>query len=294
MRHLNRRDFLKLSAATAAAGLGVPSRAQEPAQRLTAQSVRTLGKTGIQCSLLGQGTGMRGWNGNSDMTRLGRNEFVQLLEHGRANGITFFDLADMYGSHTYLREAMKRSIKREDVMILSKAISRSPALMKAEIERFRHEIDTDYLDVLLMHCITEPDWTEKPEYQASLEVMHDAKAKGKIRAVGCSCHNVDALRKAAASPHIDVILARYNPFSIKMDDTVENVPAVLKQAREAGKGILGMKVVGEGQLTGEPDKISESVKFIVNSGVVDAITVGFTERAQIEDNTGRIDLATRA
>lgn len=293
MRHLNRRDFLKWSATTAVAGLGIPALAQAPTPRLTAQTVRTLGTTGIRCTLLGQGTGMRGWNGNSDMTRLGRNEFVQLLEHGHASGISFFDLADMYGSHAYLREAMKRSIKREDIMILSKAISRSPALMKADIERFRHEIDTDYLDVLLMHCITEPDWTEKPEYQASLEVMHEAKAKGKIRAVGCSCHNFDALRRAAASPHVDVILARYNPFSIKMDESVENVTAVLKEAREAGKGILGMKVVGEGQFTGEPDKISESVKFIVNSGLIDAITVGFTEQAQIEDMIGRIDAATR-
>ncbi|MGI6461469.1 MAG: aldo/keto reductase [Candidatus Hydrogenedentales bacterium] len=293
MRHLNRRDFLKWSATTAVAGLGIPAQAQAPAQRLTAQTVRSLGETGIHCSLLGQGTGMRGWNGNSDMTRLGRNEFIQLLEHGHASGITFFDLADMYGSHAYLREAMKRSIKREDIMILSKAISRSPALMKADIERFRHEIDTDYLDVLLMHCITEPDWTEKPEYQASLEVMHEAKAQGKIRAVGCSCHNFDALRRAAASPHVDVILARYNPFNIKMDESVENVTAVLKEAREAGKGILGMKVVGEGQLTGDSEKISESVKFIVNSGLIDAITVGFTEQAQIGDMIGRIDAATR-
>ena len=293
MRHMNRRDFLRFSAATAAAGLAFPVSAQEPA-RLTAQTTRTLGKTGIQCSLLGQGTGMRGWNGSSDMTRLGRNEFVKLLEHGHASGITFYDLADMYGSHTYLREAMKRSIKREDIMILTKAISRAPALMKADLERFRHEIGTDYIDVVLMHCITEPDWTEKPEYQASLEVMHDAKAKGKLRAVGCSCHNFDSLKKAAASPHIDVILARYNPFNLKMDDTLENVTAVLRQARDAGKGILGMKVVGEGQLTGQPDKINESVKFILNSGIVDAVTVGFTEEAQVDDMIGRIDSVTRA
>ncbi|HOD49448.1 MAG TPA: aldo/keto reductase [Candidatus Hydrogenedentes bacterium] len=294
MRHLNRRDFLRFSAATAAASLAFPAATQEPAPHLTAQTTRMLGKTGIQCSLLGQGTGMRGWNGNSDMTRLGRNEFVKLLEHGYANGIRFYDLADMYGSHTYLREAMKRSIKREDVMILSKAVSRAPALMKADLERFRHEIGTDYIDVVLMHCITEPDWTERPEYQASLEVMHEAKAKGKVRAVGCSCHSFDALQKAAASPHIDVILARYNPFGIRMDDTVENVTAVLRQAHDAGKGILGMKIVGEGQLTAEPAKINESVKFILTSGIVDAITIGFTEQAQVNDMISRIDAATRA
>lgn len=291
MRYIDRRDFLKLSAAAAATGLAFPAAAQEPAAHLTAQTTRTLGKTGIQCSLLGQGTGMRGWNGGSDMTRLGRNEFVKLLEHGYANGIRFFDLADMYGSHTYLREAMKRSIKREDIMILSKAISRAPALMKADLERFRHEIGTDYLDVVLMHCITEPDWTDKPEYQGSLEVMHEAKAQGKIRAVGCSCHNFESLKRAAASPHVDVILARYNPFNSKMDDTVENVTAVLRQAHDAGKGILGMKLVGEGQLTGQPEKIDESVKFVISSGIIDAVTVGFTDQAQVNDMIARIDAA---
>ena len=76
-----------------------------------------------------------------------------------------------------------------------------------------------------------------------------------------------------------------------MDDTVENVTAALKQAREV-PGVTGMKVVGEA-VTGEPDKISESVAHC-HSGVVDAITVGFTEQAQIEDMIGRIDLATRA
>lgn len=294
MRHIDRRDFLRLSAAATTAGLAFPVAAQEAPPRLTAQTTRTLGKTGIQCSLLGQGTGMRGWNGSSDMTRLGRNEFVKLLEHGYANGIRFFDLADMYGSHTYLREAMKRSIKREEIMILSKAISRAPALMKADLERFRYEIGTDYLDVVLMHCITEPDWTEKPEYQASLEVMHEAKAQGKIRAVGCSCHNFESLKRAAASPHIDVILARYNPFNIKMDDTVEKVTAVLREAHDAGKGILGMKLVGEGELSNDPQKIDESVNFVINSGIIDAVTVGFTKHAEVDDMIGRIDAATRA
>ncbi len=293
MRDINRRDFMKFSAA-AAAGAAFPVAAQEPAARLTAQTIRTLGNTGIQCSLLGQGTGMRGWNGGSDMTRLGRNEFVKLLEYGHDNGITFYDLADMYGSHSYLGEAMKRSIKREDIMILTKTISRDPNLVRADLERFRQEIDTDYIDIVMIHCITDPEWTEKPVYQASLEVMHEAKAQGKIRAVGCSCHNFDSLKRAAISPDIDVILARYNPFGIKMDDTVENVTPVLRQAHEAGKGILGMKIVGEGELTRTPDKISESVKFVLDSGFVDAFTVGFTAQSEIDDMITRIDSATHA
>lgn len=286
MTKLNRRDFLLQTGGLVAAGMAWPAAAQQPAAPLTAQTTRALGATGIQCSLLGQGTGMRGWNGSSDMTRLGREAFVALLEHGHAEGITFFDLADMYGSHVYMREAMKRSIKREDVMILTKAISREPALLRADLERFHKEIGTDYIDVVLMHCLTEPDWVGR--YEACRDLLSEAKAKGRIRAVGVSCHNFEALAHAAESEWVDVILARINPFGIKMDDTVENVVPVLQKARAAGKGVLGMKIVGEGALTNEPDRISESVRFVMNLGCVDAFTVGFTSEDQVDDMIGRV------
>jgi 1-deoxyxylulose-5-phosphate synthase len=286
MNRLNRRDFLMHSAGATAAALTVPAVAQQAPAKLSAGTVRTIGKTGLKCSLLGQGTGMRGWKGSSDMTRLGRKEFIKLLEHGHGKGITFYDLADMYGSHSYLHDAMKRSIKREDIMILTKAISRAPGLMRADLERFRKEIGTDYLDIVLMHCLTNANWTD--DYKATMDVMLEAKEKGHIRAVGVSCHKLDALKAAAESDWVDVILARINPFAIKMDGTVDEVVPVLKKAHAAGKGILGMKIVGEGQLSKESDKIQESVNYVLGLGCVDAITVGFTSQAQVDDMVARI------
>ncbi|MEE9369763.1 MAG: aldo/keto reductase, partial [Pontiella sp.] len=92
--------------------------------------------------------------------------------HCYDRGINFFDLADWYGSHPYCREAL-RYIPREDVSIMTKVWwrcdSNKPAELsvahrlksaKAAIERFRYELQTDYLDIVLLHCLIEKDWEE--------------------------------------------------------------------------------------------------------------------------------------
>src|SRR5690606_14450289 len=120
----------------------------------TAVVDRTLGNTGITCSFLGMGTGTRG---GSDQKNQGREGFISCLEHAHAQGLRYFDLADSYGSHEYMNEALKRSIPRDKVMLLSKTRSRDAEGVKADIDRFLKELDTDYLDVVLMHCLTEAD-----------------------------------------------------------------------------------------------------------------------------------------
>ncbi len=285
MSTMDRRDFMRLSAAGAiAAGLDFRAYAQAapaPAPALLAATTeRTLGKTGITCSFLGMGTGTRG---GSDQKNQGREGFVGCLEHAHAQGIRYFDLADAYGSHDYMKEALKRSVQRDKVMLLSKTQSREPAAVKADIDRFLQELDTDYLDVVLMHCMTEADWTEK--YKGCMDVLSEAKAQGKIKAIGCSNHDFGALKTAAASPWVDVILARINPAGVLMDASPAEVAPVLKQAHDAGKGILGMKIVGEGQLG---DRLPESLKYVMGLGCVDAITIGFVKPAEIDDAMGKI------
>ena len=67
----------------------------------------------------------------------------------------------------------------------------------------------DHIDVCLMHCLTESDWTER--YRGVMDVLSEAKEKGVIRAHGCSCHSIEALRAAAKSPWVEVDLVRINP-----------------------------------------------------------------------------------
>ncbi len=303
MRWMDRREFMKRSAgAVTSASLAMAGLrpAWAAGTAFTGTMKRTLGRSGVQCSLLGMGTGTQAWNGSSAQNRKGRKAFVSLIEHAHASGVTYFDLADMYGAHDYMKDAMKNSIKREDVMLLTKTVSRDPTLIKADLERFRKELDTDYLDIVLLHCLTEPGWTSK--LQPCMDVLAEAKAKGLIRAHGCSCHNFGAMETAAESPWTDVLLARINPFGIKMDTKnlapdgktkdilteaeVLDVVGVLKKAHDNGVGVLGMKIAGEGAAK---DRIGESLRFVLSTGVVDALNIGVVDPAEIDANLTHVE-----
>lgn len=291
MPTFNRRDFLTYGAAALAAGLARPHTASAALARPQATTVRTLGKTGLECSYLGIGTGIRGVApGITDLTwKLTGEQFVDLLQYAYAQGITYFDLADRYGSHCYMREAMRRGAKipRDKVMLLSKVWSREPEEVKKDLERFRKELDTDVIDIVLMHCIRggEEHWPEK--LRPLMDILADAKAKGRIRAHGVSCHNLAALARVPGEPWCDVALVRINPFNSHMDGPIEAVAPIVKKMHEEGKGVLGMKILGEG----DPKvvaKMDESLRYAADLGAIDAMTIGFMSRGEIDDVMGRM------
>lgn len=290
MSGIKRRDFLAAVAGTAAVlnDFGRTARAAAPDDIPPPPQV-PLGKTGITLSRVGQGTGMRGGNRQSNHTRMGFEKLVALFRHAYDRGVTFFDLADLYGSHVYFREAL-RSIPREKVSILTKLWWRydgNPRSGKPEyqrqsarkaLQRFRHEVATDYLDICLLHCMTTERWDE--ELAAYMEVLSEEKEAKRLRAVGVSCHHLGALRKAVAHPWVDVILARINPRGAKMDGPVEDVVDALKTARKNGKAVIGMKIYGEGTLAGETDTC---IRYAQSNRLLDCMTVGAESTAQMDE-----------
>jgi predicted aldo/keto reductase-like oxidoreductase len=172
------------------------------------------------------------------------------------------------------------------VTVLTKTWSRDPKAVRADLDRFRHELGTDYLDVCLMHCLTEGDWTER--YKGVMDVLSEAKQKGIIRAHGCSCHSIEALRAAAKSPWVEVDLARINPIGSHMDADPKTVVDVLREMRAAGKAIVGMKILGQGDLRTRQD---EALKYALSLGVLDAFTIGAESKAEQQDLIRRIETA---
>jgi len=288
---MKRREFiLGATGALGAAWLG--SRAFSAtvalpplAQKFAASDTVVLGTTGIKTSRLAMGTGTVGYGGHSHQTSLGVRGLSELLLNGYDHGLRFFDAADSYGSHPHVAEALKH-VPRDKVTVLTKTWSRDAKSARADLERFRRELGTDYLDICLMHCLTEGDWTDR--YREVMDVLSEAREKGIIRAHGCSCHSIEALRAAAKSPWVEVDLARINPMGSHMDADPDTVVGVLRQMRASGKGIVGMKILGQGDLSKRQD---EALKYALSLGVLDAFTIGAENKEEQEDLIRRIAAA---
>jgi aryl-alcohol dehydrogenase-like predicted oxidoreductase len=254
-------------------------------QKFSAADTITLGRTGIKTSRLAMGTGTVGTGHHSHQTDLGIKGLSNLLLNGYDQGLRFFDSADAYGSHPHVAEALKH-VPRDKVTVLTKTWARDPKEARADLDRFRRELGTDYIDICLMHCLTDGDWTTR--YRGVMDVFSEAKDKGIIRAHGCSCHSIEALRAAAASPWVEVDLVRINPIGSHMDADPATVIGILRQMKAAGKGIVGMKILGQGDLRTRQD---EAIRYALGLGVLDAFTIGAENKSEQDDLIRRIAAA---
>jgi 1-deoxyxylulose-5-phosphate synthase len=286
-----RRRFLRNTVSAAAATwlhsiLAARLAALPPAgSKLAADDTVTLGRTGIRTSRLAMGTGTIGFGHHSNQTALGLNGLSRLLQNGYDNGLRFFDTADAYGSHPHVADALKH-VDRSKVTILTKSWSRTAPEMRADLDRFRRELGTDHVDIVLIHCVTEGDWTTR--YRPVMDVLSEAKEKGVLRAHGCSCHSIEALRAAAKSPWVELDLVRINPIGSHMDADPETVISVIREMRADGKAIVGMKILGQGDLSHRRD---EAIRYALGLGLLDAFTIGAESAQQQLDLIRRISAA---
>lgn len=300
---LDRRDFLKTSLAGAGLMLTAPltGLAQtEPVKPRAASDRVLLGKTGIRCSYLAQGTGFNGYRRSSDHTRMGQEKFTRLLRHAfDEGGVNFLDLADLYGSHPFVRNAMQ-GVPRDRYVVLTKIWPRKEDWntpsggAQEEVDRFRRELDTDLIDICLIHCMLNDKWVQ--EYARIRDELSELKQKGVVRAVGVSCHDHGALKLAAKDPWVDVIFARINHkggSDYSCDDSVEAVTQTLKTARANGKAVVGMKIFGAGKLTDAPAK-DASLRYVIGNNLVDAMTIGMLTTEQVDDTIERINKTLKA
>ena len=288
---MNRREFFRCSAAVAAGATILHSFPYHlfaaGAPKAASDSV-TLGSTGITTSRLAMGTGTGGVGGSSIQTRgLGVDGLAGLLKLGYDHGVTFWDTADQYGSHPHLAAALKGGVPREHVTILTKTEATTASQMRADLDRFRREIGTDYLDIVLLHCLTDADW---PKLRAgAMEVLSEAREQGIIRAHGVSCHTFGALKTAAATDWVQVDLARVNPAQVLMDSNPAAVTGVLREMKAKGKGIIGMKILGAGQLAFRAD---ECFQWALAQDCLDGFTLGMQDAGEFQRTIKQIPAAS--
>jgi hypothetical protein len=292
-----RRQFLQRSVAVTSALVLSPgglTQARASAAKRTAADQVTLGRTGIKLSRLGMGTGSASGQVQCD---LGREGFNSLVQYAYDQGITYFDCSQTYRTFEWLGGAIK-GLPREKLFIQSK-IPGQPQDVLATIDHHRKVFDTDYVDSMLIHCMVRAGWTE--QWQRIMDGFNEAKAKGWIRSKGVSCHSLPALRGATATPWAEVHLVRINPQGRRMDGPEEEVwPAVdeghdvspvlseIQAMRAKGRGIIGMKIIGNGTFVDAADR-EKSIRFAMSQPALDAVVIGFKSRAEINEAIARIN-----
>lgn len=286
---MNRRKFLcKTAAASGMVALNAfPYHLFAAATKKLATDRIFLGPRKIELSRLAMGTGTNGGGGSSNQTKkLGLHGVAELFRAGYDQGLTFWDSADQYGSHPHLREALK-TVPRDKVTILSKTHASTEKEMKEDLDRFRRELNTDYIDILLLHNMQDANWPDKKK--GAMAVISEAQEKGIVRTHGTSCHTIEALRTSSKHPWVEVDLARINPAQVAMDADPKTVISVLREFKAAGKGVIGMKILGAGRLRSEADKC---LQFALSLDCVDCFTIGGESRAEMEDLLSKIPAAS--
>lgn len=292
----NRRQFLTASAALAGAALLSPSvLAAASAKKLSAVDQVTLGKTGLKLSRLGIGTGT---NGGKVQRDLGREGFTRLIRHAYDQGITYIDTAQNYQTHEMIREAIK-ALPREKLFIQTK-MPGVPEKPGEVLDRYRQELGVDYLDSVLTHCATTTDWDD--QRRRVLDALEEAKEKKILRAKGVSCHGLPALTRAAQVDWVDVHLVRLNPQGRHVDGPTDKwnpdgyettMPEAMKEIkamRARGRGIIGMKLIGNGDFKSPEDR-EKSIRYAMQCGLLDAAVIGFASPAEIDEAITRINRA---
>src|SRR5437868_6400300 len=157
MRHSTRRDFLKSSvAATVLSGFGgAGAIAQTSSTKRSATDWVTLGKSNVKVTRLAFGTGT---HGGRVQRELGQDEFTKLVRHAYDRGIRFFETAESYHGMPEMLSIALKGIPRDSYKLMTKYSTPATAEPAAKIDQFRKQLDTEYIDILLLHCLRPPTW----------------------------------------------------------------------------------------------------------------------------------------
>jgi aryl-alcohol dehydrogenase-like predicted oxidoreductase len=292
MSNFSRRDFLKSGlAATALAGAGSLGL---KAAKQTATDMVTLGKSNVKVTRLAFGTGTFSGRVQRD---LGQEDFTRLVRYAYDRGIRFFETAESYDDmHRMLGIALK-GIPRDSYQLMTK-VTTSPGVdpMK-KIDELRKQANTDYFDICLLHYQHFADWpTASLRWQDGIS---EAQHRDIVRVRGASVHGLPALRQVPKDSWLQVGMIRMNHKGVRMDaenyatNGLGDVPVVVRnveEARKKGLGIISMKLAGEGQFTKREDR-QKAMKFAFRHARVDAVTVGYKNRQEIDEAIENINMA---
>jgi aryl-alcohol dehydrogenase-like predicted oxidoreductase len=290
MGDFSRRNFLKTGlVAGALAGTGTLALAE----RRTATDWVTLGRTNVKVSRLAFGTGSM--SGHVQQS-LGQQEFTRLIRYAYDRGIRFFETSESYGETPRMLGVALKGLPRESYRIMTKVTTYHQVDPHAKLEELRKGIDTEYLDIMLLHWQHTATWPSDTTHwqDAILEAEH----KKTIVSHGASVHGLPALRQVPGNQWLNVAMIRVNHNGTRMDAEIPDGPDLgnvnevvqhVKQARKEGMGVVSMKLIGEGVFNREDRQ--KAMRFAFQNAGVDCVTVGYKNTAEIDEAIENLNLA---
>lgn len=245
-KDFSRRDFIKLSGMLMAS-LALPIKGSELRDKWgIILPTRKLGKTGLDATLFTLGTGAGG--------KYTDNTIEEVIEAAITNGCRFVDTARAYGRGT--REAELGTYLtpkyRKEIILLSKSGAKNSDELNRDLEISLKDLKTNYLDIYLIHAVNTIEDIDNRLKNGVLSALVKAKEQGMIKHIGFSGHfdpdaNLYFLEKNL--PEIEVMMCPVNPADPLRKSFILNV---LPKAAEKNVGVIGMKILGGGGLTGAP------------------------------------------
>jgi aryl-alcohol dehydrogenase-like predicted oxidoreductase len=290
MGDYSRRHFLKTGlAAGALAGTGTLALAE----RRTATDWVTLGRSNVKVTRLAFGAGTM--SGQVQQS-LGQQKFTSLVRYAYDRGIRFFETSESYGDTPRMLGVALKGLPRESYRIMTKVTTYHQVDPHLKLEELRKGIDSDYLDIVLLHWQHTATWfSDTTRWQ---DAILAAEQKKTIVSHGASVHGLPALRQVPGNKWLNVAMIRVNHNGTRMDaevpDTdrlgdVNEVVAHVKQVRKEGMGVVSMKLIGEGVFNREDRQ--KAMRFAFQNAGVDCVTVGYKNTAEIDEAIENLNLA---
>ena len=291
MSDLSRRNFIKagVAAGTLATSGSLPLRAATDA----ATEWVTLGRSNVKVTRLAFGTGT---HGGKVQQALGQEDFTRLVRYAYDRGIRFFETSESYGESQQMLGAALKGLPRESYRLMSKVTTYDGGNPGERLDQLLKNSDAEYFDIMLLHWQHTATWPE--DTKRWKDAIAEAQHKQKIVGRGASVHGLPALRQVPGDEWLDIGMIRCNQTGVDMDaenysmDVMGNVPEVvsfIKKTKQAGKGVISMKLAGEGRF--DHAQRQTAMRFAFRHAGVDCVTVGYKSKAEIDEAIDNLNLA---
>lgn len=225
-----------------------------------------LGNTDMNVSVIGLG--------GIPIQRVNQDEATKIIIEARNCGINFIDTAQGYTvSEQYIGNALKEA-GRENFYIATKAMCFDYESMKKAIENALNTMQLEYIDLFQVHNVSKQEQLDMVlSENGALKALVEAKEKGLVKHIGITGHIREILMQAIEHDEFETIQFPFNPVESQGTE-------LFTKALEKGIGTIAMKPMAGGAFS----KPVLSLKYILNSGLINVAIPGMDSVEQIREN----------